>query len=207
MAAAIDRQIAAGREHAGLSLDVDDAGGAQAVLGGQRAGDQLQRADEARIEGLAEHRDAFGDDDAVEAVLQAVVLAAGLQLAERILRHAGRLERDLVQQVVVAAGVVVDGGGGKRVGGGAGLRLDADAGGVEPGGGDDHGFDVSGVGGTTEWQSAATAVAVARRMRKRTMPSAVASPAQAVAGRTRQAWDATAAAQMRRRGVTRSDLN
>ena len=61
-----------------------------------------------RIERLAEHRNAFGQDDAVEAVLQAVVLAADVQLAEGILRHAGRLQDHLVEQRVLAARLGLD---------------------------------------------------------------------------------------------------
>ena len=53
---------------------------------------------QARIEGLAEHRNAFGQDDAVEAVLQAVMLAADMQLAEGILRHARRLQDHRIER-------------------------------------------------------------------------------------------------------------
>ena len=78
-----------------------------------------------RIERLAEHRNAFRQDDAVDAVLQAVVLAADVQLAEGILRHARRLQDHLIEQRVVAAGLVLDVLGGDRVGRGAELGLDA----------------------------------------------------------------------------------
>ena len=57
-----------------------------------------------RIERLAEHADALGKDDAVQAVLQAVVLAADVQLSEGVLGDTRRLQDDLVQQGVVAAG-------------------------------------------------------------------------------------------------------
>ena len=56
-----------------------------------------------RIEGLAEHVDAFGKDDPVQPVLQAVVLAADVQLPERVLRDTGRLQNHLIEESVVAA--------------------------------------------------------------------------------------------------------
>ena len=70
----------------------------------------IRRTDSARrgIQGLAEHRNAFGQDDAVEPVLQAVMLAANMQLAEAILRHARRLQDHLVERGVVAARLIVE---------------------------------------------------------------------------------------------------
>ena len=56
------------------------------------------------------------------------MLAAHMQLAEGILRHVGRLQHHLIEQVVVAARRVFDVGFGDRVGRSAGLRLDAAAG-------------------------------------------------------------------------------
>ena len=100
--------IAAIVEHAGLGLDVDDAGGAVAIFGRQRAGDQAHRFRQPRIQGLAEHRNAFGQDDAVEAVLQAVMLAADMQLAEGFLRHARRLQDHRIERGIVAARLILD---------------------------------------------------------------------------------------------------
>ncbi len=140
VAAAIDRNVTARLHHAGLRRDVDDAGGAQSILGGQCTSDELQRADQTRIERLSEDRNAFRNDDAVEAVLQAVVLAAHMQLSERILRHARRLKHDLIEQIVVAARLGVDRFGTDRVGRRAELRLDSQTCGIELGGRDCDGF-------------------------------------------------------------------
>ena len=108
VASAIDADLASRFEQSRLGLHVDDAGGAQAVFGWQGAGDQLHRIGKSGIERLSKHRDAFWNDDAVQAVLQAVVLAAHMQLPEGVLRHARRLEHDLVEQRVLAARLVVD---------------------------------------------------------------------------------------------------
>ena len=59
-----------------------------AIFGGQGAGDQPHGIGQTGIEGLAEHRNAFRQDDAVQPVLQAVMLAAHMQLAETVLGHA-----------------------------------------------------------------------------------------------------------------------
>ena len=61
-----------------------------------------------RIERLAEHRNAFRQDDAVEPVLQAVMLAADMQLAEGILGHARRLQDHRIERRIVAARLVVE---------------------------------------------------------------------------------------------------
>ena len=58
--AAIQRERAARIERPGLGLDVDDAGGAQAVLRRQRAGDQRHRIGEPRLQRLAEDVDPLG---------------------------------------------------------------------------------------------------------------------------------------------------
>ncbi|MBW8760357.1 MAG: hypothetical protein JF586_22435 [Burkholderiales bacterium] len=125
VAAAVDRDGPAGLDRVGLRLDVDDAGRAQAVLRRQGAGDQRHRLDQARIQRLAEDADALGKDDAVEAVLQAGMLAADMELAEGILHHLGRLQQHLVQRHVVAARHGVDGLRVERVDRCASLRLDA----------------------------------------------------------------------------------
>ena len=94
---------------------------------GKRAGDQLDVAGEPRAQRLAEHAQALGQDDAVQAELQAVVLAADVQLAERILRHAGRLQDDLVERRVLPRRQGFDLRLGERVGRCADLRLDGGA--------------------------------------------------------------------------------
>ncbi len=138
MAAAIDRHVAAVLRRAALGGDVDDAGGAQAVLGGQGAGDQFDIVGQPWIERLAEHAEALRQDDAVQAKLKAVVFTADVQLAKGILSHARRLEDDLVQGRVVADRHRLDGLGADRIGRGAGLRLDRRARRVQALGRDDH---------------------------------------------------------------------
>jgi hypothetical protein len=76
---------------------------------------------------LPEHADTFGQDDAVEAVLQIIVIAANVKLAERILGDIRCLQDHLVEQRVVAAGRGGDGRVIDGVGGGAGLGLNAGA--------------------------------------------------------------------------------
>jgi hypothetical protein len=83
--------------------------------------------------------DALGKDDAVESILQAVVFAADVELAEGILSHFGRLHDDLIEQGVVAARRCRDRCGNDGVGGRAGLGLDARAAFVQVLGGDDDG--------------------------------------------------------------------
>ena len=80
---------------------------------------------QARIQRLAEHRNTLGQDDAVQPVLQAVVLAAHMQLAETVLRHARHLQDHGIELGVVAAGLGLNVLGVDGVGGGAGLGLDA----------------------------------------------------------------------------------
>ena len=88
-AAALLQRIAA------LGLDVDDAGGAQAELRRQRAGDQRQAADETGIEHVTEAGNAIGQNDAVDPVLHVGVLVAHVDVAidGAILRNAGRLQQ------------------------------------------------------------------------------------------------------------------
>src|ERR1700749_4847163 len=68
MAAPVQGYGAAWINDAALGLQVDDAGRPQSVLGRQSSGDQRQRRDELRVQGLAEDADAFGQDDAVQPV-------------------------------------------------------------------------------------------------------------------------------------------
>jgi len=97
--AAIEADATAVVEGIRLGLDVDDTRRAQAVLGGQRAGDQRKVAYNAGVEDLAEGRDTVGELNAVDAILNIAVLVAHMQIAagRRILRHAGSLQQHLVQ--------------------------------------------------------------------------------------------------------------
>ncbi len=122
VAAAVDRDVPAVLE-AALGGDVDHAGRAQAVLGRQGAGDQLDVGGQARAQGLAEHRKALGQDHVVQPVLHVGVVAADMQLAEGVLHHARRLQDHLVQRHVLAARQDVDHLLGQRIGGGAQRRL------------------------------------------------------------------------------------
>ncbi len=130
MAAAVDTDLAAALE-AALGGDVDDPGGPQAVLGRQRAGDQVDVAGEAGAEGLAEHGDALRQDHVVQPVLDVGVVAPDVQLSERVLHHPRGLQDHLVERDVLAAGQDVHQLFGQRVGRGAERRLDGLAGGVQ----------------------------------------------------------------------------
>jgi hypothetical protein len=99
--------------------------------------------DQARAERLAEHREALGQDGAVDAILQAVMVVAHVELAEAVLHHAGQAQHDLVELLVVAAGQRLDDRVGDAVAGRAERRLDRGPRLVEPLGGDD---DLVGVG-------------------------------------------------------------
>ena len=81
---------------AAFGRDVDDACRAIAVLRRQRAGEELHAFDDVRVEALAESGDAFGNDHAVDAVLQVGMIATYVQLAVGILHDARRLQQDLV---------------------------------------------------------------------------------------------------------------
>jgi hypothetical protein len=122
--AAIHRHRAARVDRAGLGLDIDDAGGTEAVLRRQCPGDQRDRVGEAGLQRLAEHIDAFRQLHAVQAILQIGVVAADMQLAERILRHPGGLQQHLVQRRVVALRLVLDRRPAELVNAGAKARLD-----------------------------------------------------------------------------------
>ena len=113
--------------NAALGGDIENAGGAQSVFRRQRAGHQTDRGDEARIERLPEHGNSLGKDDAVDTVLQAVVLAAHVELSEGVLRHVRRLQHHLVEQGVVGARGRCDGRRIEGIGRRAGLGLDAGA--------------------------------------------------------------------------------
>jgi hypothetical protein len=91
----------------------------------QRARDQFNRGGQPRIERLPEHADSFGQRDAVEPILQRVVLAADVELTIGILRHAGHLQNDLIEQRVVAARRILDVLRGDGVGRSSNLGLNA----------------------------------------------------------------------------------
>ena len=135
-AAAVDPDLAAVVQKARLGLEIDDAGGAVAVLRRQRAGDQLDRARDARIEGGAEAADAFGDDDAVEPILQVGVLVADVDHAIAVLDHARGLEQRLVEREVGAARLLLERFLVERILARAERRRDRIAGDVEPAAGD-----------------------------------------------------------------------
>lgn len=80
-----------------LGGDVDHRSGAVAELCRQCAIEQLEVLDDARLQALAEARDGFGNDHAVDAVLQVGVVAAHVDAAVGILYHARRLQQDLIE--------------------------------------------------------------------------------------------------------------
>ena len=92
---------------AGLGLDVHHAGGLEPILRRQRTGDQRHAVGKAGLERLAEHRQPLRQFDAVEPVLHVGMLAAQVDLAETVLRHAGGLEQHLVERRVVSLGNVL----------------------------------------------------------------------------------------------------
>ena len=75
-AAAVEADGAAAVEGAALGRDVDDAGGVQAILGRKRAVDHADIADQAAVENLAEARDAIGQKNAVDPILNVGVFVA-----------------------------------------------------------------------------------------------------------------------------------
>ena len=98
-------------------LDVEHAGGAQAKLRRQRAGDERYVADQRGIEKRAEAGNAVRQHDAVDADLHIGVLVANVKAAAGggILRHAGSLQEYLFDRLIVAPRkrldrVVTDGG-------------------------------------------------------------------------------------------------
>ena len=132
VAAAVQRHLAAVVEQADLGSDVDDARRLQPVLGRHGAGDQAHAFHQPRAEGLAEHRNAFRQDDPVDAVLQVVVIVAHVELTETVLGDSGELQDDLIELLVVALRQSLDGGVGHRIDGGAQRRFDGLPGRVEP---------------------------------------------------------------------------
>src|SRR5262249_18497387 len=68
--AAVHPHFAAGLERAAFGVDVHDTRGAEAILRGQRAGDEAHGIREARAEFRSETGDAFGQKHVVDAILQ-----------------------------------------------------------------------------------------------------------------------------------------
>ncbi len=88
--AAVHRCFAALIERPALGVDIDHTGGAKAVLGRQRSGDEVQIVHETRVQFLAEAGDALGQKHVIDPILQISVLTPYVQLAQRILCHARR---------------------------------------------------------------------------------------------------------------------
>src|SRR5262249_60598757 len=112
LAASVHRDVSAFFEDTALRLDVEDAGRAQSVLRGKRAGQERDRAGEAGTQttAVAEERRAFRQDDPVDPVLDVAHLLAHVDAAGAggILAHAGRLKQHAVQRVVLTAGLALD---------------------------------------------------------------------------------------------------
>ncbi len=113
--------------------DVDEAYRAHTVLGRQRAGDQRHAADQARIQNTAEAGDAVRQHDAIDAELHVGMIVAHVDRSARggILRHARRLQQDLLDRGVGALRQRLDGVVPKRVRRGAGRGEKIAARGVE----------------------------------------------------------------------------
>lgn len=126
VAAAIDADLAGVVEGARFGLDVDDAGGAQAVLCRQRAGDQRKIAYNAGVENLAERTDAIGQHDAIDAVLNIGVFVADMQITARrgVLTHARCLQQHSVERGILALRQGFDGLLCDLIGARAGWRQD-----------------------------------------------------------------------------------
>src|SRR4029077_7353090 len=107
-----------------FGVDVDYAGVAKTELRRQRARDERDVIGETRFEFLAETRNAFRQEHVVDAVFQVGVLAADVQLPERILRHAGKAQDGLVERRVFALGLRIQAVGTDRITRGAEARDD-----------------------------------------------------------------------------------
>ncbi len=113
--------------------DVDHCSGALAELRRQRAIHQADALDGACIQRLAEARDRFGQQHAVDAVLQIGVVAAHVHAAVGILDHAGRLQQHLAERRGGAQRLLLDVLGGDLVLAAADVRRQRVAGLVELG--------------------------------------------------------------------------
>ncbi|MCY1170076.1 hypothetical protein D9M73_101350 [compost metagenome] len=115
-----------------LGGDVDNARRAQPILRGQCAGAQIEPFDQPRAQRLPEYGDAFGQDRAVDAILQVVMVVAHVKLAAAILHHARQLQQDLVELLIVPAGQSADRFAGDGVGRRTEAGLDRRARGIQP---------------------------------------------------------------------------
>jgi hypothetical protein len=86
---------------------------------------------EPRLQRLAEHREPLGQLYSVQPVLDVRVIATDMQLAETVLRHAGRLQQQLIERHGVALGNRLDALAAEAVGRGAEARLDLAAGRIQ----------------------------------------------------------------------------
>src|SRR5882672_10483085 len=98
-AAAIKADAATCQCRPALGGDVDDAGRMQAILGRQRAGDQPHAADEGALENLRETRNAVGQQDSVDPILNIGVLIADMKIARAlgVLVDAWKLQDQVAQ--------------------------------------------------------------------------------------------------------------
>src|ERR1700692_198247 len=108
MTTAVDRYRATRIYHPALGFEVYDPRSAKTIFRGQRSGDQGERGNQARIKRLAEDADTLRQDDAVQAVLKAVVLTAHMELPKRVLGDIRRLHDHLIEQLIVAARLGTD---------------------------------------------------------------------------------------------------
>src|SRR5208283_4864093 len=81
LAAAEEADVPAALEGVAPRRDVDEACVVEAILRGQRAVEHINAADEAAVEQLAEARDAVGEDDAVDPILNVGVVVAQMERA------------------------------------------------------------------------------------------------------------------------------
>ncbi|MNS48710.1 hypothetical protein D3C72_812920 [compost metagenome] len=118
--------------------DIDHCGGAFTELGRQGAIHQADALDGAGIQGLAEAGDRFGQQYAVDAVLQVGVVAAHVHAAVGVLDHARGLQQHLAERGGGAQGLLLDVLGGDLVLAAADVRRQGVAGLVELGTDGDH---------------------------------------------------------------------
>ena len=129
--APVQRERTARVQGPGFGLDVDDSSGAQPELCRQGAGDQRHGIGEPGLQHLAEDVYSLGQDHPVQAKLQIGVIAADMELAERILGDARGLEQQPVERLVVALRLGLDGLSAEIIDAGAEARLDVLGGNIE----------------------------------------------------------------------------
>jgi hypothetical protein len=123
-AAAIEADAAASQRRAAFGRDVDDAGRVQAILRRQRAGEQLQVADEGALKNLGEAGYAVGQQNAVDAILNVAVLIADVEiaLARLVLVDARKLKNEVAELNGVSLWEALDIPLTELIGAGASLR-------------------------------------------------------------------------------------